>query len=49
MLQKIFKRTVKASKVSRKNVIKSLKRMKKFMKKFRIKFFRVATVEEKSI
>ena len=28
MLQKIFKRTVKASRVSRKNVIKSLKRMK---------------------
>ena len=39
MLQKIIKRTVKASKVSRKNVIKSLKRMKKFVKKFRNRFF----------
>ena len=49
MLQKFIKRIVKASKVSRKNVIKSLSRIKKFMKKFIIEFFRVATVKEKSI
>ena len=49
MLQKIIKRIVKASKVSRKNAIKIPSRRKKFMKKFIIKFFRVATVKEKSI
>ena len=49
MLQKTIKRIVKASKVSRKNVIKNLSRIKKFMEKFIFKFVRVATVKEKSI
>ena len=40
---------IKASKVSVKNIIKSLSTRKKFIKKFKIKFLRVATVEEKSI
>ena len=49
MLQKIIKRIIKASNVLIKNVIKSLSRIKKFMKKFMIKILRLSTVKEKSI
>ena len=40
---------MKASKNSVKSIIKNLSTRKRFMKKFKIKFLRVATVEEKSI
>ena len=40
---------IKASKVSIKNVIKSLSRIKRLMKKFMIKFLRVLTVKEKNM
>ena len=49
MLQKTIKMIIKASKVSVKNIIKNLSTMKRFMKKFKIKFLRVATVEEKGV
>ena len=48
-MQKIIKMIIKASKISVKNIIKSLSMRKRFMKKFKIKFLRVATVEEKNI
>ena len=45
----VLLRIVKASKVSIKNISKSLNRMKNFMKRFKIIFFKVSTIREKSI
>ena len=49
MLQKIIKMIIKASKVSKRNMNKSLNSMKKFIKRFKIVFFKILTVLEKSI
>ena len=49
ILQKIIKMIIRASKVSMKNINKSLKRMKNFMRRFMIIFLKVSTVKERSI
>ena len=49
MLQKIFKMIIKASKVSNRNMNKSLNSMKNFIKKFKIVFLKILTDREKSI
>ena len=48
MLQKIIKRIVKASKVSRNIVIKSLKRIKKIMKKLELNFLELRLLRRKA-
>ena len=48
-LQKIIKIIMKSSKTSMKNFIKSLEIRKSFMRKFKIKFFIMVTVEKRSI
>ena len=47
--KKIIKLTIKTSKTSRKNIIKSLEIRKSFMRKFKINFFIIVTVEKRSI
>ena len=49
MLQKIIKMTIKASKVSNRNMNKSLNSMKKFIRNFKIVFLKILTDREKSI
>ena len=49
MLQKINKMIIKASKVSNRNMNKSLNSMKKFFKRFKIVFLKILTDREKSI
>ena len=49
MLQKIIKMIIKASKVTNRNMNKSLNGMKKFIKRFKIVFFKILTDREKSI
>ena len=49
MLQKIIKMIIKASKVSNRNMNKSLNSMKKFIKKIKIAFLKILTDQEKSI
>ena len=49
MLQKIFKMIIKASKLSNRNMKKSLTSMKKFFEKFKIVFLKILTDREKSI
>ena len=49
MLHKIFKIIIKASKVSKRNMNKSLNSMKKFIKRFKIVFLKILTDREKSI
>ena len=49
MLQKIIKMIIKASKVSNRNMNKSLNSMKKFTKRVKIVFLKILTDREKSI
>ena len=49
MLQKIIKIIIKASKVSKRNMNKSLSSMKKFMKMLKNVFLKILTDREKSI
>ena len=49
MLQKIIKMIIKASKISNRNMNKSLSSMKKFMKILKIVFLKRLTDQEKSI
>ena len=49
MLQKMIKIIIKASKVSNRNMNKSLSNMKKFMKMLKIVFLKIVTDREKSI
>ena len=49
MLQKIIKIIIKASKVSNRNMNKSLSSIKKFMKMLKIVFLKILTAREKSI
>ena len=49
MLQKIIKMIIKASKVSNRNMNKSLSIMQKFMKLLKIVFLKILTDREKSI
>ena len=49
MLQKNIKIIIKASKVSNRNMNKSLSSIKKFMKMLKIVFLKILTAREKSI
>ena len=49
MLQEIIKIIIKASKVSNRNMNKSLSSMKKLMKMFKIVLLKILTDREKSI
>ena len=49
MLQKMITIVIKASKVSNRNMNKSLSIMKKFMKMLKIVFLKIVTDREKSI
>ena len=49
ILQKVIKMIIRASKISIKNINKSLKRMKIFMKSIMIIFSKVSTVKERRI
>ena len=49
MLQKIIKMIIKASKVSNRNMNKSLNSMKKIIKRFKIVFLKILTDREKII
>ena len=49
MLQKIIKIIIKASKVSNRNINKSLSSVKKFMKMLKIVFLKILTDQKKSI
>ena len=49
MLQKMIKIIIKASKVSKRNMNKSLSIVKKFMKMLKIVFLKILTDREKSI
>ena len=49
LLQKIFKMIIKASKLSNRNINKSLSSIKKFIKLFKIVFLKILTDREKSI
>ena len=49
MLQKIMKMIIKASKVSNRNMNKSLNSMKKFIKRFKIVFLKILIDREKRI
>ena len=48
MLQKIIKMIMKASKVTNRNINKSLSSIKKFIKMFKIVFLKILTDREKS-